>query len=349
MTFVNLSHLTKQFSSHKKVVNDLSLVIPDGKITALLGPSGSGKTTTLKMIAGLISPTQGNIYFDGQSIMHQPPEKRGAAMVFQNHLLFPHLSIRDNIGFGLKMRGEKAADIRMKVDRMLEKVQLAGLGKSRPGQLSGGQQQRAALARALVIEPRVLLLDEPLSNLDEFLKDEMRELIQTIQRELGITTLFVTHDQQDAVILADQIALMIQGVIKQFGSPMTFYEQPATVEVARFFGMRNFLAGVGFGSSVKTLIGEFRINQKDQIQGETLLSIRPENIQVLHKDQSLNENCVVGCVKACVYLGTGSRILAAVADEVLEIQAASTLSSRYQPGDKITLFFPPEKICLFSQ
>ncbi|MCA9784892.1 MAG: ABC transporter ATP-binding protein, partial [Candidatus Cloacimonetes bacterium] len=178
---------------------------------ALLGPSGCGKTTTMRMLAGLLQPSSGDIRFEGKSVMAVPPERRGAVMVFQKHLLFPHMSVAENIGFGLKMRGMGKAEIARRVGAMLALVQLPGYEKRRPHQLSGGQQQRVALARALVIEPTVLLLDEPLANLDANLRLEMRKLIRNLQQELNITTFFVTHDQEEAVMLADRVALMVDG------------------------------------------------------------------------------------------------------------------------------------------
>ncbi|MEO1444181.1 MAG: ABC transporter ATP-binding protein, partial [Chloroflexota bacterium] len=210
MTQVTLHSLTKTYND-VPVVNQLNLEIETGKLTALLGPSGSGKTTTMKMIAGLLRPNGGDIQFNGQSILKIPPEKRGAVMVFQNYLLFPYMSVGDNIGFGLKMRGESKDVIQKRVAEMLELVQLPGIEERRPKQLSGGQQQRVALARALIVQPNVLLLDEPLSNLDAHLRDEMRDLIMGIQQDMSITTVFVTHDQEEAVVLADRIALLFEG------------------------------------------------------------------------------------------------------------------------------------------
>jgi len=227
MTQVNLLQLGKAYSgSDTYAVYDLTLDIASGRITALLGPSGCGKTTTLKMIAGLLPPTQGDITFDGQSVLGIPAERRGAVMVFQNYLLFPYMSVGENVGFGLKMRGVDQQTIRRKAAEMLDLVKLPGFEDRRPKQLSGGQQQRVALARALIVEPKVLLLDEPLSNLDAHLRDEMRELILSIQRQLGITTIFVTHDQEEAVVLADRIALIFDGRLHQFRPPERLLRTP---------------------------------------------------------------------------------------------------------------------------
>ena len=239
MTHIILDVLTKVYSGTQvPAVDRFSLDIPHGELVAFLGPSGCGKTTTLKMIAGLIRPTSGGILFDSENVLPIPAEKRGAVMVFQNYLLFPYMSIGDNVGFGLKMRGVDKKTMRQKVQEMLELVKLPDISNRRPNQLSGGQQQRVALARALITEPRVLLLDEPLSNLDAHLRDEMRELILTIQKELNVTTIFVTHDQEEAVLLADQIALIFEGVLQQYASPGEFYQRPISEEAGAILRWR---------------------------------------------------------------------------------------------------------------
>ena len=262
MTTVVLRNLTKRFGGDEPAVQNLSLEIKSGELVGLLGPSGCGKTTTLKMIAGLLYPTEGDITFDGVSVLDIPTEKRGAVMVFQNHLLFPYMNVFDNIGFGLRMRKIRKDEIFDRADKMLEMVYLRGFESRRPSELSGGQQQRVALARALVTEPRLLLLDEPLSNLDAHLRYEMRELILELQRKLKITTIFVTHDQQEAVILADRTALIFDGVLQQYGGPREFYENPASESVAKFFGAENFLEGVKTGTWAETRIGNMQTEWK---------------------------------------------------------------------------------------
>ncbi len=207
-------------------VDHLNLAIEAGSLFALLGPSGCGKTTTLKMIAGLLEPTHGEIAFDGRPVARIRPEQRNTAMVFQKPLLFPHMTIGQNVAFGLRMRHVAPATIRERVAQMLDLVRLPNVADRRPGELSGGQEQRISLARALVTNPAVLLLDEPLSQLDANLRLEMRDLIRQIQRELGVTTIFVTHDQEEAVMLADRIALMLGGQLLQVGKPSDFYERP---------------------------------------------------------------------------------------------------------------------------
>ena len=281
MTQVTLSGLTKIFDQKSPpAVDNLDLEIESGKLTALLGPSGCGKTTTMKMIAGLLRPTAGDILFDGDSILSIKPEERGAVMVFQNYLLFPYMNIADNIGFGLKMRKVNKKEIRSRVEDMLDLVQLPGFEDRKPNQLSGGQQQRIALARALIVQPNVLLLDEPLSNLDAHLRDEMRVLIRRIQTEMGITTVFVTHDQEEAVVLADKVALLFDGRLQQFDAPDSFYDTPNTVDIATFFGGTNFIPGYYLDGTITTDIGVFDAPNSLVPEGDAVLSIRPEAVDL---------------------------------------------------------------------
>lgn len=227
---VDLIDLHKTYpAASEPSVAGVDLTIPDGILMALLGPSGCGKTTTLKMIAGLIQPSEGDIQFGGRSVLHIAPERRRVAMVFQKPLLFPHMTIGENVAFGLRMRRVGRGTIREKVREMLGLVRLEGYENRRAGELSGGQEQRVSLARSLVYDPDVLLLDEPLSQLDANLRLEMRDLIRRIQDELGVTTIFVTHDQDEAVMLADRIALMFDGRVEQEDEPRMFYERPRTV------------------------------------------------------------------------------------------------------------------------
>ncbi len=343
MTQVTLSNLTKSYSGHgANAVADLTLEIASQKLTALLGPSGCGKTTTMKMIAGLLQPTSGDILFDHRSILGVPAEKRGAVMVFQNYLLFPYMSVGDNVGFGLKMRGVDKVTITKRVSEMLELVHLPGVENRKPKQLSGGQQQRVALARALIVEPKVLLLDEPLSNLDAHLRDEMRELIRGIQQKLGITTIFVTHDQEEAVVLADSIALMFDGVLQQYGEPDSFYEKPGSVRVARFFGGMNFVPGQYHDGSVQTSIGCFRLASSAVPNGEAVMSIRPEAIDI----GADGENTVKGSLLSHVYVGTHTRLKVVVSDAHFELVADPSIARQFHDGDEIPLRFPPTKIWL---
>jgi ABC-type Fe3+/spermidine/putrescine transport system ATPase subunit len=345
MTRVNLSQLSKAYGGADiYAVRDLTLDMASGQITALLGPSGCGKTTTLKMIAGLLHPTQGDVTFDGQSVLGVPAERRGAVMVFQNYLLFPYMSIGENVGFGLKMRGINKRAIHRKVAEILDLVKLSGLEDRRPKQLSGGQQQRVALARALIVEPKVLLLDEPLSNLDAHLRDEMRELILGIQRQLGITTIFVTHDQEEAVVLADKIALMFDGELQQFGQPNDFYERPVSVRAARFFGGVNFVDGVKQGEQVETSLGVFQVNRQEIDDSPVVITIRPENLQLGEE----GENAIQARIRSHVYVGTHTRFKVAAGEWQFEVVAEASSVDRFRDGDALWLKFPREKIWLVA-
>lgn len=346
MTHVQLQHLHKQYGQNPPAVANLSLTAASGRITALLGPSGCGKTTVLKMVAGLLEPTHGQILFDGQPVQHIPPEKRGAVMVFQNHLLFPHLNVAENIAFGLKMRGEPAPATHKRVEEMLELVQLAGYGRRRPHELSGGQKQRVALARALIVQPQLLLLDEPLSNLDAHLRHDMRELILSLQRQLGITTLVVTHDQEEAVILADTIALLFGGVLQQVGAPADFYERPLSEPIARFFGNANLIPGYKHGGWFHTPVGQLPLPPAPWPDGPAQLTIRPENIQLSPQPQ---EGWLPGRLLSHVYVGTHTRFKVATAAPSLpplEVVTEAASPHPYRTGDTVYLHLPPAKIWL---
>ncbi len=232
----------------RRVLHDFNLEVAAGTLTVLLGPSGCGKTTVLNVVAGLLPVTGGRVLLNQKPLTEVPAERRGIGVVFQKPSLFPHLTVADNVAFGLAMRGVAPARRRAAADEALRLVQLDGFGDRTPTALSGGQEQRVALARALVLEPRVLLLDEPLSALDEGLRGEMRALLRNLQRRLGVTTLFVTHDQREAVDIADQVAVMLDGSIAQAGPPRLFYTDPATEQVARFFGWA-LLTGSGGGTA----------------------------------------------------------------------------------------------------
>jgi putative spermidine/putrescine transport system ATP-binding protein len=348
MTEVGLHGLTKVFQGEDEVkaVNDLDLTIESGKITALLGPSGCGKTTTLKMIAGLLWPTEGDVTFDGRSVLDVPAEKRGAAMVFQQYLLFPYMSVGDNVGFGLRMRHVDREIIDERVAEMLDLVRLPGYQDRGPNQLSGGQQQRVALARALIIEPKVLLLDEPISNLDAHLRDEMRDLILGIQSEFDITMVFVTHDQEEAVMLADQVALIFEGELQQFAEPSAFYERPANEEIAHFFGAVNFLEGLKQGREVKTPLGVFNVNHQDIEDGPVILTVRPENLRI--GDEGA-ENTIEAKIDTCIYLGTCTRLTARREAWSFEVEADASWAKRLCQDDTISLTFPRDNIWLMPR
>ncbi len=242
MTRVVLNGLGKRFGQIQ-ALKALDLDVGNGELISLLGPSGCGKTTTLRCVAGFEFAQEGHITFDGQDVTALPPERRDIGMVFQNYALFPHMTVAQNLAFGLEMRRVDRASARRRIEQVLETVQLSAQLDRYPRQLSGGQQQRVALARALVIEPRVLLLDEPLANLDAALREEMRFFIRDLQKRVGITTLYVTHDQSEAMVMSDRVVVMFDGEIAQLGVPQDIYARPRTKRVARFIGRANFLEG----------------------------------------------------------------------------------------------------------
>ncbi|MEM6281586.1 MAG: ABC transporter ATP-binding protein [Chloroflexota bacterium] len=345
MTHVFIDNLTKIYlGSDVPAVSNFELDIPTGKLIAFLGPSGCGKTTTLKMLAGLINPTSGRILFDGEDVSSVPAEKRGAVMVFQNYLLFPYMSVGDNVGFGLKMRGVDKKTIQKRVDEMLALVKLPNIAERRPSQLSGGQQQRVALARALITDPKLLLLDEPLSNLDAHLRDEMRELILTIQNNLQVTTVFVTHDQEEAVLLADNIALIFDGLLQQYASPVEFYSRPISERAARFFGGVNFIPAQRRDDRVSTDIGDFHFNARkveEAPDGNVRLTIRPEQIK-LNEGQS--QNCVQGVVQSRIYVGTYTRYKIRIGNHDVEATRSADNLNQIQEGETVDVHFPSDSL-----
>jgi len=347
LTHVTLNGLTKQYpGADSPSLDHLSLEIASGELTALLGPSGCGKTTTMKMIAGLLTPTSGDVTFDGRSVLQDKPEHRGVVMVFQNYLLFPYMSVAANIGFGLKMRKIDQQDIDRRVADMLQLVKLPDLGARRPSELSGGQQQRVALARALIVQPNVLLLDEPLSNLDAHLRFEMRDLIRKLQQELGITTIFVTHDQEEAVVLADKVALILDGQLKQYDAPDAFYRQPVDKATAVFFGGQNFIDGSVSNGRFSSAIGELQLPENIQ-QGPGTLTIRPENVRIGGADNQ--NNGVEATLTDKIYMGTQTRLMCNIAQTPIQIIANPNDVAGYEVGMPIPLVFPQESLWVLRQ
>jgi len=339
MTHVSITNLSKTYPGETKPSLDrLSLEIPSGELTALLGPSGCGKTTTMKMIAGLLEPSGGDVTFDGRSILRDKPENRGVVMVFQNYLLFPYMSVADNIGFGLKMRKVPKSEIAARVAEMLALVRLPDLGRRKPAELSGGQQQRVALARALIVRPKVLLLDEPLSNLDAHLRLEMRDLIRGLQKEMGITTIFVTHDQEEAVVLADRVALILDGRLRQYDAADVFYKRPADEAVARFFGGQNFVSGTAQGGVFESALGRLRL-PNGIAPGPGLLTFRPESLRI-----GTGENALTAQVQDRIYLGTQTRLKLLVGDVALDAVLSPDLVEGIAPGQTITIHLPPQSL-----
>ncbi|MBF9030013.1 ATP-binding cassette domain-containing protein [Rhodobacterales bacterium HKCCE3408] len=342
MTDVTLKDLTLRYpGAEAAAVADLSLRIASGQITALLGPSGGGKTTILKLIAGLLRPDAGDIAFDGQSVLPLAPEARGAVMVFQSQLLFPTMSVADNVGFGLRMRGRPKPEIDRRVTEMLDLVQLPGFGPRRPAELSGGQQSRVALARALVTEPRVLLLDEPLAGLDAHLREEMRDLIAALQRSTGVTTLVVTHDQEDAAALGQAVALMLDGKIVQHGPPEALYGEPATAAVARFFGNPNAVPGRAAGGVFHSPLGPLDL-PRDWPDGPGLLTIRPEAITLGQG----GGNTVEMEVATTAYLGTHTRLTLHRDGVTLIAHLPPDAARGVEKGGRVTVGLPSRALWL---
>jgi putative spermidine/putrescine transport system ATP-binding protein len=284
MSRLGVRKLTKRYSG-TAVVEAFDLDVAQGEFVSLLGPSGCGKTTTLRCLAGLETPTSGTISFGEHEVTWLPPERRNIGMVFQNYALFPHMTIAENVAFGLQMRGLGRAATRAKVDAVMDMVQLGGFHDRHPRQLSGGQQQRVALARALVIEPAMLLLDEPLANLDAKLRDEMRVFVRSLQQRVAITTLYVTHDQAEAMSMSDRIAVMFAGRIHQLGSPHDIYFRPATRDVAEFIGQSNLFPAEVVGRDdgcvvVQTALGRMRCDGPADIAvgAKGHVMVRPEAV-----------------------------------------------------------------------
>ncbi|SDO05973.1 ABC transporter ATP-binding protein [Ensifer sp. YR511] len=277
MSYLALDKLHKAYGS-SVAVEGLNLNVEKGEFVSLLGPSGCGKTTTLQMIAGFVEPTNGTIRLDGKDLLKLPPSRRGLGIVFQSYALFPHMSVAQNLAFGLEMRGVGKAEIQKRVSETLDLVGLSDKAGRYPRQMSGGQQQRVALGRALIIKPSILLLDEPLSNLDAKMREEMQVELRQIQQTLGTTTILVTHDQQEALALSDKVVVMSAAKVEQIGSPLDVYERPATPFVASFLGKTNTFTGDGVGTDL--IVAGHRIPVGRSISGRCSASIRPEKLSI---------------------------------------------------------------------
>ena len=309
-SFVKFEKVDKSYDGEILVVEDLNVDIPKGEFLTMLGPSGSGKTTTLMMLAGFETPTSGEIYLDGEAISSIPPYKRGIGMVFQNYALFPHMTVNENLSFPLEVRKINKSEIKDKVEKALSMVELQDFGNRMPMQLSGGQQQRVALARALVFEPRLVLMDEPLGALDKKLREQMQYEIKHIHANIGITVVYVTHDQNEALTMSNRIAVFNDGKIQQISTPDILYEKPECAFVAQFIGENNQLKGKvksinGNTCVVKTDKGEeiksLKVNVGAVGDGSTV-SLRPERVEINSSDTNF-ENSFNGTVKELIYLG----------------------------------------------
>lgn len=351
--YLTLENISKVFPSRGNVgevvaVHDVNLEIQKGELVTLLGPSGCGKTTTLRMLAGFEFPTAGRISLDGQEINSLPPHKREMSMVFQSYAIFPHLTVFENIAYGLNVQRLSKKIIAERVNRVLDLVHLEGYGARPPGQLSGGQQQRVALARALVMEPKVLLMDEPLSNLDAKLREEMRTEIRRIQQELNITSVYVTHDQIEAMTLSDRIVVMNLGVIEQIGSPMEIYRFPNSRFVANFIGRANFIDGVvlaqnGSELTVRSLGESITLSniKREFHEGEDVtLIVRPEMIQIKKTGGLYN-----GVVRRAVYLGDEIEYAVDIRGfSILGIETDPHITELFPEGESVTIGFAEDCI-----
>jgi len=345
---IAIRDLTKRFGS-LVVVDRASFDIGEGELFTLLGPSGCGKTTLLRLIAGFNAPDGGEVRFDDHNVNDVPPHLRGIGMVFQNYALWPHMSVSDNIAYGLKLRKTPAAEAAARVAAVLDSVRLAGLGERFPGQLSGGQQQRVALARALVLNPKILLLDEPLSNLDAKVRVQVRQEIRKLQKSLGITTVYVTHDQEEALTLSDRIAVFNQGRVFQVGTPRELYQRPADRFVADFIGVNNIVEATvrsideaagrarldtGVGELAAVTTGNLRAGDK------CLVCVRPENVDL--EQVEAGENRLTGRISFSAYLGNTLRYDVEVAPGVT-FKADDRDPWHHEPratGSDIELSFP---------
>jgi len=348
---ITFRNVVKRYGNNT-VIPSLSLRVKQGELFTLLGPSGCGKTTLLRMVAGFNSIEGGEILFNDQVINHRPPQKRNIGMVFQNYALFPHMTVEKNVAFGLENRKVPKSEIPGKVERMLETVQIANFRKRLPENLSGGQQQRVALARAIVMEPDVLLMDEPLSNLDAKLRIEMRNAIREIQRKFGITTIYVTHDQEEAMAISDRIGVMRAGELQHVGTPQNIYHRPANVFVASFIGRANIIERpytYENGRHIIKLSEGYKISLDNILPGypsDTVkVSIRPEEF-IFSKD----EEGIKGIVESSMFLGLNTHYFVKLeGGETVEIIQESTIEKILEPGTRVKLKVKEEKINVFDR
>ncbi|MBD1913794.1 MULTISPECIES: ABC transporter ATP-binding protein [unclassified Leptolyngbya] len=343
MSHLVLQNLTKYFHTIA-AVRDLWLEVRSGEVLSLLGPSGCGKSTTLQMVAGVLRPDSGVIQLDGKTLNAIPPEKRDVALVLQRGLLFPHLTVGENVAFGLKMRGIGRAERDAQAAEMLRQVQLEGFGDRKSSELSGGQAQRVALARSLVIAPKLLLLDEPLSALDANLREEMQDLILRLQAQTGVTMLVVTHDQAEAVVLSDRIALMFEGRLRQVATPEQLYRQPCDESTARFMGGVNFFPAQAYGHRWQLATGETLSSATAQ-EGTVHVTIRPEQVRVLNHPSS-GTNTFAAKIMGQRFTGTQRRLTLSLASELV-IQAWVNPVHEWAIAQQVWVHLPPEALWSF--
>jgi iron(III) transport system ATP-binding protein len=341
MSRLELCGLTKRYGAHA-AVDDLDLTLESGCLVSLLGPSGCGKTTTLRLVSGFVVPDGGSIRVAGQVMSSPgrvvPPERRDMSMIFQSYALWPHLTVAENVAYGLKLRRRPRDEIERRVRTMLETMQLLRFEQRYPAELSGGQQQRVGLARALVVDPRILLLDEPLSNLDANLREEMRHEIRRLHDRFHYTTIYVTHDQAEAMTTSDLIAVMRDGRIEQLGTPEEIYERPETEFVARFVGSTNILRGRRVGEHDADC-GGLRLTCESgtfPADGSAIISIRPNRITL----GALEEQAAAGTVERAIYLGPQRHYVIAL-DSGPKLQVLTSSDVRASAGDRVGLKLPP--------
>ena len=353
--FLELKELVKIFGSGKDsvtAVNKVSLKVKEGELVTLLGPSGCGKTTILRMISGFELPTSGNIYIDRENVTTTPPNKRPTAMVFQNYALFPHMTVAQNISYGPKIHGDASHTAKKRADEVMKLVGLEKLGNRSPSQLSGGQQQRVSLARSLIMEPKVLLLDEPLSNLDAKLRVSMRLEIRKLQQRVGITSVYVTHDQEEAMSLSDRIVILKDGVIQQIGTPLEVYARPDNQFVADFIGKANFLNTI---VEDVTPDGDVTINLLEQKlmipkvkkpfkkNDKAILVLRPESI-VLHKKKP---GTITGIIREIVFLGNQMTYIIEIAKQLVTVEMSNPQECEtFENGEEVSIILPVRSLHL---
>ncbi|MEM2021670.1 MAG: ABC transporter ATP-binding protein [Zestosphaera sp.] len=354
MTRVSLRDVTKRFGT-VYAAQDIDVEVRDGELFTLLGPSGCGKTTTLRIVAGFEYPDSGNVLFDDEVVTYLRPYERGTAMVFQNYALWPHMSVFDNIAYGLKIKKLSRNDIERRVFEVLDLVGLKGLENRYPLQLSGGQQQRVALARALVVEPKVLLLDEPLSNLDAKLRVRMREEIKRIQKSLNITTVYVTHDQEEAMSISDRVAVMNYGKILQVGTPHDIYFRPRDLFVATFIGKSSLLDGsvlkadagrvvVDVGEGVRVIgiyTGDLRLREGDKV----VVVVKPEDFSI--EPPTEPHNAIEGVVEFSMFLGSFTQLRVSVGRQSLKVFVDP--KKTIKPGAKTVIYVKIDDVLIFPR
>lgn len=351
MEFLDLINVQKSYGN-TLAVNNLSISVKEGQFISLLGPSGCGKTTTLRMIAGFDDPDSGEILLEGQDLVSIPPNKRNAGMVFQSYALFPNLTVHGNIAFGLEVAHRPRKEIRTMVAELLSLVRLEGIESRYPHQLSGGQQQRVALARALALKPRLLLLDEPLSALDAKVRVSLRAEIRRIQSELGLTTIYVTHDQEEALSISDRVVVMREGGIEQDASPKEIYRQPASRFVADFIGTANQFDGTAIDSGTvqtKSFVLKAHIPEA-LLMKDIVVLVRPENIRLVENPDltSSTENTITGRIESISFMGPITRVVVAANGKQLMCDVSATQQSRLEFNQEISLAFSPE-VCQVMQ